>query len=168
MIGSILSAIVGVLAFAILFHAPRRSYAVCALGGGLSWGIYLLMDGLGAPVFLSATVSVLVLSIMARVFSVAMELPGTIFIVPGIFPIVPGAGIYYTVYGLMTSDMELFRKSGMDTMSLAGGIAIGILLGMAVPDVLTRVCGRAISRILPRHMRRKEPISPCIRRENVS
>lgn len=154
MIPQILSAILGVLAFAILFHAPRRSYAVCALCGGFTWWLYLLMDALGAPVFMSATISVLGLTLVARILSVGMQLPGTIFIVPGIFPIVPGAGIYYTVYGLMTQDIALFQKSGMDTMSLAGGIAIGILLGMSFPARLTTILGKALSHVLPSFLKR--------------
>ena len=76
-------------------------------------------------------------------------MPATVFIVTGIFPIVPGAGIYYTAYSLIVSDMALFQQKGMETLVLAGAIAIGILLGMGLPRAIPRVCGRFLQRFLP-------------------
>ena len=154
MAGQILSAVLGVLAFAILFHAPRRSYLLCALCGGFSWGIFLALGALGMSEFLASAGAVVALTLLSRVLSVAMKLPATVFIVTGIFPIVPGAGIYYTAYGLITGDMALFQSRGMETLALAGAIAIGILVGTSIPMAVPRVLGRALERLLPRAMRR--------------
>lgn len=71
MIGSILSAIIGVFAFAVLFHAPRRSYLFCALCGGVSWGLYLLCDAWGMSEFMCGAFAVFGLTLVARVLSVA-------------------------------------------------------------------------------------------------
>ena len=149
MIGQVFSATVGVLAFAILFHAPRRSYAACALCGGFGWAMYLLFFEMGWGMFASSVAAVVALTLLARILSVALMMPATVFIVTGIFPIVPGAGIYYTAYSLIVSDMALFQQKGMETLVLAGAIAIGILLGMGLPRAIPRVCGRFLRRFLP-------------------
>lgn len=150
----ILSATVGVLAFAILFHAPRRSYGFCALCGGFAWGVFLALSALGWSEFMASTGAVLALTLLSRTLSVAMKLPATVFIVTGIFPIVPGAGIYYTAYGLITGDMALFQARGMETLLLAGAIAIGILVGASIPRKLPICLGRGLEKLLPRALRR--------------
>ena len=124
MIAQILSAVLGVLAFAVLFHAPRRSYVACAICGGFSWGMFLAFTALGLSEFLASTLAIIALTLLARILSVALMMPATVFIVTGIFPIVPGAGIYYTAYSLIVSDMALFQQKGMETLVLAGAIAI--------------------------------------------
>ena len=151
----ILSAVIGVFAFAVLFHAPRRSYLCCALCGGICWGSYLLFASLGLTEFLASTLAVLVLPLAARVLSVAMALPATTFVVCGIFPIVPGAGIYHTAYALMINDMAAFGSYGVETVSLAGAIAIGIVVGMGLPAIVPRALGRGLGRLLPASMRRR-------------
>lgn len=150
MIGQILSATIGVLAFAILFHAPRRSYAACALCGGFGWAMYLLFFAMGWGMFASSVAAVVALTLLARVLSVALRMPNTVFIVTGIFPIVPGAGIYYTAYALMTSDMALFQLKSKETVLLAGAIALGIIIGMAVPQPAPLALGRMLRRAFVR------------------
>ena len=144
MIGQVFSATVGVLAFAILFHAPRRSYAACALCGGFGWAMYLLFFEMGWGMFASSVAAVVALTLLARVLSVTLRMPNTVFIVTGIFPIVPGAGIYYAAYALMTSDMALFQLKSKETVMLAGAIALGIIIGMAVPQPALLTLGRML------------------------
>lgn len=44
------------------------------------------------------------------------------------FPLIPGAGIYYTTNYLARGDMAMFTKQGGHTIAIAGVIAVGILL----------------------------------------
>ena len=80
MIAQILSAVLGVLAFAVLFHAPRRSYVACALCGGFSWGMFLAFTALGLSEFLASTLAIIALTLLARILSVALMMPATVFI----------------------------------------------------------------------------------------
>ncbi len=66
------------------------------------------------------------------------------FIVTGIFPLVPGAGIYHTAYALVSRNMEAFTLRGMQTLALAGAIALGILIGMGFPKLLVELGGHAL------------------------
>ena len=52
----------------------------------------------------------------------------------GIFPLVPGSGIYYTSYYFIMSDMESFVAKGTETFKVAGAIALGIIFGFALPQ----------------------------------
>ena len=149
MMGQVLSAFLGVFSFAILFHAPRRSYLACAVCGAVAWGCYLLAAPMG--LFLATTLAAIVLTLLSRMLSIALKMPSTVFIVTGIFPLVPGAGIYHTAYALVSRNMEAFTLRGMQTLALAGAIALGILIGMGFPKLLVELGGRAMAKPLSSH-----------------
>ncbi len=51
----------------------------------------------------------------------------------GIFPIVPGAGIYYTGYHIFMNDNAAALSTGMETIKIAIAIAIGIGIIVSLP-----------------------------------
>ena len=61
---------------------------------------------------------------MARV----RKCPAIAYLVVAIFPLIPGAGVYYTMNYAVQGQMETFASSGMHTAAIAGIIAVGILL----------------------------------------
>ena len=54
-------------------------------------------------------------------------------------PLVPGAGIYYTVYAFITGDNAGALFKGVETLKIAGAIALGIVLVLALPRGVFRV-----------------------------
>ena len=51
----------------------------------------------------------------------------------GIFPLVPGAGIYYTAYYFIQGNNALALSNGISTFKVAVALAIGITLVLSVP-----------------------------------
>lgn len=129
-------AIAATIGFAILFNAPRRHYPLCGLVGGMGWLVYSLMLGSGASLVLSCLCAALMLTIVARLASVALRTPVTVFLLAGIFPLVPGAGIYYTAYHLFMGDGAMASAKGVETLMIAGAISLGILFGSSLPQAL--------------------------------
>lgn len=56
---------------------------------------------------------------MARIFAAARSMPVTVYLLSGIFPLVPGAGIFYTAYYLFTNDRALSSSKGIETFEVA-------------------------------------------------
>lgn len=124
-----LFSLVSCIGFAILFNIHGPGGLLCALGGVLSWAVYCIATDLGgsdiAAYFWSALFSSIYSEIMAR----TRKYPAISYLVVSIFPLIPGAGVYYTMnYGLQ-GNMEAFATQGMHTAAIAGIIAVGILLG---------------------------------------
>ena len=69
----------------------------------------------------------------SRVFAFWRRAPVTIFLITGIFPLVPGAGIYYTGYHLFMSDNSLALDKGLETIKIAIAIALGIGIVLSLP-----------------------------------
>lgn len=122
------------VAFAIVFSAPRKELFYCGISGALGWIFYSIISTiLGAPT-LGNVVGSFVLTVFSRTLAAKRKNPVTVYLISGIFPLVPGAGIYYTSYYLIMNDMAFFSKYGLETIKTAGAIVMGIILGMAFPQ----------------------------------
>ena len=128
-----------VMAFAILFHAPRREWVPCGLTGMVGWVVYWLAVQGGISVVAASFCGTLGLALLSRVLAVVRRCPVTVFLTGGIFPLVPGAGIYYTVYAFITGDNVAAVFKGVETLKIAGVIALGIVLVLALPKGVFRV-----------------------------
>lgn len=123
----------GTLSFAILFACPRRCLPYCALVGAVGWLWYELLTLLGADAATASLLAVIPLTILTRVFAITQKTPVTVFLLSGIFPLVPGAGIYYTAYYFLQGEQELFASKGGETFKVALALALGIALVCSLP-----------------------------------
>lgn len=133
MTAQICAAMVGTVAFSLLFGVPRQYYPWCGLIGGAGWAVYALAsEGLGAAgASFTATVVVIFMSRAAAVYN---RCPVTIFLISGIFPLVPGAGIYWTVYYLVTEQLGLAVHTGYGAVKAAVAIVLGIVAVFELPQ----------------------------------
>lgn len=127
---------IATIAFSILFSAPKKELLFCGFTGALGWLVYYLMSELSISIIFSAAVATFVLTIFARAFAVIRRTPATVYLLTGIFPLVPGAGIYYTAYYLFTKNNSMSGSKAIETFELAGAIVFGIVFGFAIPQKL--------------------------------
>ena len=125
---------VATVAFAIVFSAPRSELFHCCVSGAIGWIFYsIISTTLGSPT-LGNVVGSFALTFFSRAIASKRKNPVTVYLISGIFPLVPGAGIYYTSFYLIMNDMNNFSQSGLSTLKTAGAIVMGIILGMAFPQ----------------------------------
>ena len=129
--------IVGMLAslsFAALFSAPKKQLLFCGLTGAIGWVVYLLCLNLGTSTAVANMLAPFALTLISRAIASLRKTPVTVYLVAGIFPLVPGAGIYYTSYHFIMNEMSQFSQAASDTLKIAGAIALGIAFGFALPQ----------------------------------
>ena len=127
-------AVIATISFGITFHVPKRHYLAGGLTGAVGWMVYILcFDLLGVTAPIAVLIATLPLTLCARFFSVCHKAPVTVFLLPGIFPLVPGAGIYYTAYYFIQNENALALAKGISTFKIAVALAIGISLVLCVP-----------------------------------
>ena len=129
-------AFVSTVAFSIIFHTPRREWLCTGATGAVGWLVYLAAMGLGAGAVGASCFATVALTWVSRVFSFARKAPVTVFLICGIFPLVPGAGIYYTGYHFFMSDNSLAMSTGLETIKIAVAIALGIGIVLSLPRFL--------------------------------
>lgn len=126
------------ISFAILFTAPKREVFFCGLTGAAGWMIYYLSTQEGVHLVLASGLATFGVTILARLFAVLRKNPVTVYLLSGIFPLVPGAGIYYTAYYLFVGNTDMSGYKGLETLEIAGAIVFGIIFGFGIPQSLFR------------------------------
>ena len=91
-------AAVSTVCFGVTFQVPRRHMLACGVGGGVGWLCYVLCQAAGCSAAIATFLAALPLTLACRLFAIRFRAPVTLFLLCGIFPLVPGAGIYYTAY----------------------------------------------------------------------
>lgn len=127
-------AMVATIGFAIVFSAPKKELFFCGVSGAIGWIFYSIFNTMLLAPTLGNVVGSAVLTVFSRALAAKRKNPVTIYLITGIFPLVPGAGIYYTSYYLIMNDMSNFSNYGLMTIKTAGAIVMGIILGMAFPQ----------------------------------
>ena len=122
-------AYLGTVSFAVLFGVPRRFYHGAGICGTLGWIVYLVFTRLlgtsGIEAMFFATMIVVLSSYQC---ASTLHCPVIIFIVCGIFPLVPGAGVFWTSYYIVSDQLQAALNSGF--MACKGTVAIvfGIII----------------------------------------
>ena len=128
----ILFSMIGCFGFAIQYNVHGPGVLLCTLGGGIAWAVYgtVLAAGFGdlTSYFFAALTASVYSEIMARI----RKFPASSYLVISIFPLIPGAGVYYTMNHAVQGQTDLFASQGMHTAAIAGVMAVGILLGSTV------------------------------------
>ena len=125
MIIQFLVSLAATLSFAVLFSAEKKQLFFCGLTGALGWIVYLICLQYHTDNAIANLIATFALTLVARILSAVRRTPVTVFLLTGIFPVVPGAGIYYTSYYFIMGDVKV-----------AGSIVLGIIFGFALPQSL--------------------------------
>ena len=129
-----LAATGGTIAFSLLFGVPGRYYLECGLTGGIGWLLYRLISlCTPLPVTAATFLAAAAVALYSRIAAVRRRCPTTVFLIAGIFPLVPGAGIYYTAYYFLRGDNNLCAIHGFETLKVAVALALGIAMVCSVP-----------------------------------
>ena len=129
MIMPILAAGGASIGFAVLYGVPAILWSAAGVVGGLAWAAVLVSQqgvGLGPvpSLLLGAAVAALLAELLARWY----HKPVTMFLVPGIIPLVPGGRAYVTMLHFLQGDATNGLNALLETVFAAGAIAVGMIL----------------------------------------
>ncbi|NMB27847.1 MAG: threonine/serine exporter [Tissierellia bacterium] len=138
-IKQLIFSLLSTIGFAVLFSIPKDSIFKSGVVGAIGWiGFYIssiyLKSNIAGTFFAAITVGVLG-ELLARYY----KKPATVYIVPGIVPLVPGAGMYYTMLALVENDFFLAANKGTETFFIAAAISIGVIISTSLSKSIKRV-----------------------------
>lgn len=113
--------------FGIIFNIRGKKLFYAAVGGGLSWFFYDLGLKLNLTDISSLFLSSICFSIYCEIFARILKTPVTTLVVCALIPLVPGAGMYNTMYAAVTGNAQLALETGLVTIASAGTLALGIV-----------------------------------------
>lgn len=124
-------AFLGTLSFALIFETPKKHYLLCSLIGMIGWMIYLLTLHFSVSKVFATFIASLVLSFLATLSSYVRKAPTTIFLICGIFTLVPGIGLYNVAYEFFLGKDGIAGSAGY-VLKVTLAIAFGIVIANTV------------------------------------
>lgn len=135
-----IAAFVGTVGFAVLYGVPRSEYIHVGVCSAVGWMAYLVMLRLvGATVIESNFVATIVVVLVSRFMAVYRRCPVIVFQICGVFPLIPGAGIFWTVYYLVNKQPSEAFASGFTALGVAVAIVIGIIFVTSLPGRMFKI-----------------------------
>lgn len=131
----IAASFIGTAAFAVLFGVPRKFYATCGAVGAIGWALYMVLvryTGLGVTI--STVLATMLVTLSARQSAVLLHCPVTVFLLCGIFPLIPGAGVFWTTYYIVSNQLPQALSSGFAAIKVAIAIVLGIVIISELPS----------------------------------
>lgn len=115
--------------------------------GGLGWATYTaLLPASGVADNRAYFFGALIVAILSEILARVQKKPATIYLVPGLLPLVPGGGMFETMEATVKGNLEEALLLGFSTLTCAGAIALAIALATS---------GKRIVVAILRHIQRK-------------
>lgn len=128
-----LSAFITSAATSLAMRGPKQTVVPIGLVGLLGWigyqlGLWIWPQSRPFAAFLGA----LVVGIVAELFARRFRQPTILFIIPGLFPLVPGIMAYRGTLALISGELTTAAATWTETGLYAGGLAIGLTIPPAL------------------------------------
>lgn len=135
-------AVLGTVGFAMLFKVSFKRMPWAALGGLITYAVYELIIQLGGAPMIAAFIAATVMTLYSELFARILRAPAITFLFACAIPIVPGSGLYYTVYNLLFYNAENLFSYGKTTFGIVLGMAVGMSVGSAIVGVILHISSK--------------------------
>jgi uncharacterized membrane protein YjjB (DUF3815 family) len=127
------------IGFSILFNIPKDLIVISGVCGALGWTTFIIIKDLFGSIVIGTFFGAISVGIIGEILAKKYRKPATAFIIPGIVPLVPGAGTYYTMFALIQKNFHDAATFGTETLFTAAAIAAGITISSALSGSIKRV-----------------------------
>lgn len=125
--------------FSLLFNTPKKSIFPSGIIGAFGWVFYKYLILSGRSILASCLISAIIIGLFSSILSRVLKMPSIILFSPAIIPLVPGGGMYYTMYYLIMQDMKNFSGKALETTLAALAIALGIYISTTSVNILSQI-----------------------------
>ena len=123
----IICALLATVFIAVLFQVRKENIFAAAIGGGLGCLVNECGLALGLGTFFSIFLASLALASYSEIMARVRKTTVTTFLISGLFPLVPGAGMYYTMLAIVHNDLSEALSTGYLRCGRAAVMALGML-----------------------------------------
>ena len=118
----------GSLGFAALFNIHGKKLWFAALGGCLSWAVYLAVEFVTPSPYVCGFWSTVAITLYAECMARVHKTPVTVFLVSATIPLIPGAALYRSLMRRRPPSWALFPKATLFRTGFAASMAAGMTL----------------------------------------
>ena len=122
----------GSIGYAYTFNTNSKRLIGAGFGGLIGWMAYLVSGYFMFSEPMKYFIAAIVINVYSEIMAVREKAPSTVFLVSAIMPLVPGGMLYRTMRFAVTKEWKNFGKSGVETLSVALALALGMLIANSV------------------------------------
>lgn len=135
-------AFLSILGFSVRVNLKGWKILFLALGGGLSWVLYLIILFYSNSLLYSIFGSVILVCIYSEIVARLMKVPVSVFVTCVIIPLVPGSSLYYAMQAYISGNTALASVHIYKALLISGTIAMAIAVVSSVTNLTFRLMNR--------------------------
>jgi uncharacterized membrane protein YjjB (DUF3815 family) len=124
--------------FGILFNIPRKQLVFASIGGALGWIVYSISLVQFDAVVMAAFTGALAVGFYSEIMAKERRVPATVYVIPGMIPLVPGYGLYYAIKKIIEADYIMALEVGTETVLVALAISSAVILTTSIGRKIKR------------------------------
>lgn len=128
MLVQFISCVLGCIGFALMFKIKGKQVVYSGLGALLTWSAYLVVYDQTENTFIATLVASMFVAAYANIMAKVNKAPATIFLSASVFPLIPGAHLYYMMYDIMTEETKQARVEARALVVICLAIAMGFIV----------------------------------------
>ncbi len=136
--------------YAFIFNAEKKDVIWGAVFGAAGWMLYTVVADKTGSQGWGYTVGAFAVASGSELCAAILNRPATVFLVPGVIPLVPGGGIYTMMHEAVQAHFDAAGEAGYATAIAAGTIALGIAVASSISHFVIKLMHRHQQRILER------------------
>ena len=138
----LISCTIGCTGLASWFKIRGKKVVYSGIGAFFTWGIYLLVYEWYPSNFLAMVVASCFVAGFAFTMSRISHAPSTLFLTAAVFPLMPGARLYYLMYGLVSRNFGIAAEHALVLIETCLGIAFGFIIVDVISRSIMRILGK--------------------------
>lgn len=124
--------------FALFFDVRRALLPLAAIGGVVTWAIYLLVSGnIANDPFMPTFIAAIFSAVFAQILSKSLKVPISVIFITSVIPLIPGRALYFTMKCALFGSWDQFFNYAALTLLPVLGIALGISLVWAISRTIS-------------------------------
>lgn len=127
---------------AFYFNTNKYDVLWGALLGALGWVVYLVVQKTGGSANYAYFAGAFSVAIASELLALFIKNPATVYLLPGLLPLVPGGGMFQTMRAAVSGNMDTALSLGYATLGAAGAIALGIAIASSIARLLSKLLVR--------------------------
>lgn len=139
MLKNIIFSFIASFSAGILFNVRKKSLMAAGITGMLGWLLYIISKDSLNSVPIAAFFSSTLIGFVSEFFARKYKSPSTVFLIPGIVPLVPGASMYYSMLELTKNNLSRAAIQANNTVFIALAISCGIVTSVSITRLFFKI-----------------------------
>lgn len=123
---------------AFYFNTNKFDVLWGALFGALGWIVYVIIQKTGGSAMYAYFAGAFSVAIASEFLAYLIKNPATVYLLPGLLPLVPGGGMFQTMRAAVSGNMDTALSLGYATLGAAGAIALGIAIASSIARLFSK------------------------------